>query len=359
MIVYSTKDDKHGRSRMGRPSSEIEGEMQGPDLSFVEPARRAEVARRIAEVEEYLRAPGTAAAEKAATRLGLGLSAFRLLVREWKRNHRPEKLSGATHRRCVSRRPNKPTFAQLSLIRGTEASMPDDVLLEKVITQIYANAQSFGAPMPSRPTVRTYASSFRRERLAGIPAGVGIEIDHCAVDVPVSWEGKAVLPIATLVLDLERRCVLGVALDPVRPGPHTTAAALLDAVSRIETGSADRTHAVPIQIERDGRPEWDELFDVVDTHGLTRSGGEAERLHGGIRTIRLLGKNAHGVRFKARTTHRKPEDRIGSGFASDVDDALQFLRSRLIRSGAGGPLAGLTEPVKAALAFDLKRLTLE
>ncbi|MDY0957767.1 hypothetical protein SOM26_03615 [Sphingomonas sp. CFBP8993] len=333
--------------------------MQDPDLSSVEPARRAEIARRIAEVEEYLRAPGAAAAERAAARLGLGLSSFRLLVRVWTRSHRAEDLSGATHRRSVSRRPDAPTMAQLSLIRGTEASMPDDVLLEKVVAQVYANAESFGAPMPSRPTVRAYASSFRRERLAGVPAGVGIAIDHCAVDVLVSWKGKAVLPIATLVLDLERRGVLGVALDPVRAGPRTTAAALLDAVSRIEASAAVRADAVPIEIERDGRPEWDELLDVVEAHGLTRSGGEAARLPGGLRTIRLLGKDVAGVRFKARTTHRKPEGRIGEGFASDVDDALQFLRSRLIPSGIGGPLAGLTEPVRTALALGLKPLTLD
>ncbi|MWC43235.1 hypothetical protein [Sphingomonas carotinifaciens] len=333
--------------------------MQDPDLSFVEPARRAEIARRIAEVEEYLRAPGAAAAERAAARLGLGLSSFRMLVRVWTRSHRAEELSGATHRRSVSRRPDAPTIAQLSLIRGTEASMPNDVLLEKVVAQVYANAESFGAPMPSRPTVRAYASSFRRERLAGVPAGVGIAIDHCAVDVLVSWEGKAVLPIATLALDLERRGVLGVALDPVRAGPRTTAAALLDAVSRIEAGSAARADAVPIEIERDGRPEWDELLDVVEAHGLTRSGGEAARLPGGLRTIRLLGKDVNGVRFKARTTHRKPEGRIGEGCASDVDDALKFLRSRLIRSEIGGPLAGLTGPVRTALALDLKRLTLD
>lgn len=330
--------------------------MTTPDLSFVDPERREEIGRRIAEVEAYLKAPGRAAAERSAARLGLGMTSFRNLVRIWTKGHNAEELSGAKRRRSGPRRSDALSPAQVAIIRGTEAGMPDDVLLEAVVKEIYANAGSLGASMPSRPTVRAYAASFRRDRLAGVPAGVGIAIDHCAVDVLVSWRGMAVMPIATLVLDLEARGVIGAALDPVGAGPRTSAFALLDAVSRIERSAEEPNGEVPVEIDRDDRPEWRGLFDVLEANGLRRSGRDGERLQAGLRTIRLVGKEVGGVRFKARTTHRDPSGRIGSGFAADVDEAQQFRRARLIRSTTGGPLARLTEPVRTSLALDLKRL---
>lgn len=325
------------------------------DLSLVDPERREEVARRIVEVEEYLKAPGRVAAELAAARLGLRISMFLNLVRTWKNDPRAERLAGATRRRSTPRRTDGPTPAQLAVIRGTEAEMPDDMLLGRVVKQIYANADSLGAAMPSRPTVQAYAAKFRRSRLAGLPSGVGIAIDHCAVDVPVRWRNATVMPLATVVLDLESRRVIGATLDPVAPGPRTTALALLDAVARIERVADEPTGEIPVEIDRDSRPEWSELLRIVDANGLNRSGRDAERLPGGMRTIRLMGKDVNGVRFRARMTHKAPEERIRTGFAAEIHDAQQFVRARLIGSTTGGPLGRLTERVRTTFALDLRR----
>jgi len=329
-----------------------------PDLSLVDPDRRTEIARKIEVVENFLKEPGRRSAEAHAAELGIGVTQFYRLVRVWSERKAPEALAGAIRRRGGYRHPKGLDDAQLALVRGTEAGMADEPILERVLNRIYQHAATMGAAMPSRPTVRAALAAARRHRLQGLPAGAGLAIEHCVVDMRVPWKGTDTMPIATLLLDLEHRAVIGLALDPVGGTPTSTAAALLDGLKRIgETAASDaKAVALPISIDRDGDIGWPDLFARLDRHGLIRSGRDLKAMPRGTRTTDLLGKDLRDVRFRPRAIHTPPEERRGSGGVIDLRAAEEHVRSKLIVISDDAPLSRLSRSMRHALYDDLSTL---
>ena len=330
--------------------------MPSPDLSMVEPDRRPEVARRIQVVESFLKAPGRRAAEAHAAQLGLGVTQFYQLVRVWSEKKQPQEMAKAQRRRQGYRHAKGLNDAQLALVRGTEAGMPDDAVLERVLDRIYVHAAAMGTALPSRPTVRAATAAARRERLAGRPAGIGLAIDHCAVRMAVPWEGVSVTPVATLVLDLERRRVVGAALSAMMGDPGSTRLALLDALGRasdVQDAELDET-PLPIEMHIDEAPGWRDLITVLGRNGMLRTGHDLDRLPGGRRTIALVGKDVNGIEFMARTTHRPPHKRHGVGGVVDLDEAEGFVRRRLIGPQDDGALSRLSRATRDRLRDELR-----
>ncbi|MBD8736239.1 hypothetical protein [Sphingomonas sp. CFBP 13706] len=332
--------------------------MPSPDFSMVEPERRPEVARRIQVIESFLKSPGRRSAAAHAAQLGLKISHFYRLVRIWSERKQPQEMAKATRRRSGYRHAKGLDDAQLALVRGTEAGMPDDAVLEHVLKRIYGHAEAMGIAFPSRPTVRAAAAAARRQRLAGRPAGVGLVIDHCAVRMAVDWKGTSVAPIATLVLDLERRMVVGAALSTSMGNARSTCLAMIDALGRV---AADQdvfpaSARLPIEMDIDEAADWQDLIAALERHGVQRTGSDLPRLPGGRRTVALLGKDVNGIGFMARTTHRPPETRCGIGDVVDLEEAQDYVRAKLIGPQDDAALSRIPKTSRDALRQELRTL---
>ncbi|MBV1692158.1 hypothetical protein KRR38_31965 [Novosphingobium sp. G106] len=198
------------------------------DLTFVEPARRAEVSRRIEAIERFIAKPGRAAAEAEAAKLGLRHAQFYNMVRAWRASPRPEVVAGAG-----ASRPKPTRFKQdqlklmADIISDSGRARPN-----LIVDRIMAKAHTLGIAMPDRCTIGLHVRRTRPSLLTDdIKAGFELLVDHTVLDMPVNFgDGTPRRPLATMVIDVTAEAIIGLTISAKTPNPASTPKALLDSI---------------------------------------------------------------------------------------------------------------------------------
>lgn len=299
---------------------------EGPDLSFVDPDRRTEVTRRIRLIEQFVRSPGRRNAEKAAAELGIGVFRFYKLVRIWREESRPERLTDVRRNRRRTDRIDQRIRAILRQIEKEHPTAPA-TRIEKIAT--VATKQQ-GLSLPSSPSVRSFIQKIRVARASTSPIGSGLAIDFCAIAVTVPLNGSSTLPVAAFVIDKECSMIVGLALS-IRPDATTAARALLDCFQngRLDDHRMKEPGQLEVTLNTTAEDGWSALVDVLSESGLRPH----TKLQKKITSLRLakatFGEKIGGVRLRPNATAKEPEERRASGLSLSIEVAETMLRSRL------------------------------
>ncbi|MBX9860501.1 MAG: hypothetical protein K2Y20_13070 [Sphingomonas sp.] len=328
------------------------------DLSFVAPHRRDEVLRRIAVLEQFAAKPGRAAAQRGASKLGLGMTQFYRLAKVWLKHRKPERLAGA-----ATARPRK-TFATPEQIRFVELAVSDRPhdSVAGIASCAVEMAASAGVPMPSINSVRKIVEMKRVARVApnSPAAGADVVVATCAIDVPVvAVDGSLTMPVATMViLALPKPRVLGLVLSFESGRAATVACALIGVCNSSRTPS-QATMPV-IAIERGRGPNWSELFHVIAAAGaeIRPMGARAHSVMNDA--VALLGRKPAGFRLVPDVTAkpvnlRRPRLAAGATPLS-LTDAESLVRGRLVVASPSVAPPGLIEEAAQDLARRLHHI---
>lgn len=314
------------------------------DLAFVAPHRRDEVLRRIGVLEEFLKRPGRAAAERSASQLGLGVTQFYRLASVWAKHRKPDMLAGSASARA---RTTRATSRQVELVEAACTERPDDNVAV-VASHAIALAAIAGVAMPSVNSVRKLVEMNRVGRVApNSPAfGADIVIATCAVDVAVSCDDHAAtMPVATFVIHTSPTpSVLGLALSLADGTVAAVARAIIDTKPAWTLASRPAPPIVAIETGRE--PGWRELVQAMAANGAQVLAMEP-RAHSVMNdAVALLGRKPAGFRLLPDLTSKPVGDRrprLPSGAtALTLVDAETLLRERLISPRPTAPTPGIS-----------------
>jgi len=322
------------------------------DLTFVDPDKREMVRRRIEVLEAFVAAPGRKAAEAAAAKLGMGVTAFYRLAKIWRGSHRPEDVADR-RRRMVRRSRTDPHV--LDIIRQTEKRNPGGSASSIAVLAAPA-VLAAGLPMVSKQAVRNVVQAVRRERLAGTAAGVGICIEFSAIEMGIEDRPQNELPIAALVVDMEIRKVVGIALGPA-PSARLAASALADALVNTEPAGI-REEDLPVVVDSLDDPSWRRLLDVLSDSPLRRLGLTRTRIEGGRLALTLQGRKLGGFNLMPGLVTRSASHNRASSYVSlPMEASAELLRSRIHAVPHEGALRRLTSAARRSLIENLDAVT--
>ncbi len=304
--------------------------MEKPDMTFVAPHRREEVLRRIEVLESYKGGPKTKTdAVAAATRLGIGLSQFYVLLKSWVALGRPELLAGASAPRA--RRTNA-TNAQIRLIERARRSAAG-ASSSTIAALALARAARAGIPMPSARTIRKI---IEMDQIGipprTLPPNADIVLLETVIDIPVRADVAtgAAMPIATLLIALHPVEVVAVALSMER-GDAVAARRAINGAMRSGHLIVPKTIAIP---DAD-TPEWTDL-----TMRLADAGFRVQQFRmPGTRTlnpaVHLIGRKPVGLRLVPGLNDKPAAQRRSTRHAGDqpidISEAERVVAARLVR----------------------------
>ncbi|MGZ8284160.1 MAG: hypothetical protein ACXWUZ_03750 [Allosphingosinicella sp.] len=307
------------------------------NLSLVPLHKRKEVRRRITAVKRYLADPRRPVAEREAAKLGVSIHSLHKLARAWRELGRPEALAGSGAPR---KRRDHLTVQQHEILDLAAQQLPG-ASLTRLGEQALAIAAGRKVAMPSLDAIRANLKRRLEHRIPPNSYAIGADfaVEHCAVGLPVDdGSGRAVMPIATLVIDVDTHEVRGVVL----------------AISGVEAASVG---LAVVEAFKDGFPTGQGCRPVMAFE--TFSGEDWERLEvllaelpSDIRSSRrlrpgrlnlataLLGDRHKGVWLRPRLTARPPEARVATipkgGTLLTLEAAELYLRERWMAP----PIAG-------------------
>jgi len=326
------------------------------DFSFVDPSRLAETRRRVAVLIDYENANGTEDLDGALARLGIGKPNFYKLLRAWREHQRPELLPGASARHFKG---TKLSLRQQEIVASANAELGAGTSATRVAEHARAAMEAENVHVPSDATMRLWIRRLRTEAARGSPAGSGLAVDHCALELAVPQGAAGTAPIATFVLDLEHRAVLGCALTAGMPGPGTVVRAMLDALDAIGRVGAGEG-PVYFAIATDGDDRWSQLLYVLRDAGLRLASTKTASLRAGKVVTATIGMMAGGLKFRVRSTHMPPAARKPHGAVQTLADAEAMVRARLAGDVSGSsPLARLDQRSRDMLRSKLEALAAE
>jgi len=326
------------------------------DLTFVDPARREEVSRRIGVLLEFERTRGAdrQAVRKAIQALGGSRASFYYLLAAWRRHGRAELLPGGVGR---YHRGSTLNPEQRDLIQRVEEKLGVSASPTRIAREAKRQADALGIELQSENTLRSYITRAREERLVGTAGGEGIAIDHCAIELAVPGEHGDTAPIGSFVLDLQTRSALGCSLTNGQAGPRTAAAALLDALGRVERSDGEAAHPkLTLKIDRD--PLWQPLITALKTAGFDVHVERGARLKAGRTVTATIGRIAGKLKFHSALTGRPASERRPWGDAIPLDEAQALVRARLTSGRSGlSPLSCLSMDARDRLVRQLTEMT--
>ena len=328
-------------------------------LSFVDPARRVIVRRRIEVIKEHLALDRSTIAdgETAAAKLGLSLPSFYRLIRIWKGGQDArvvERLAGSDPRR-KGRRPHPGD----DFVKRTLATLPPGRPVARDAAAIQASARLAGVELRSLAGLVFLIRDLRAS--ADLPrqeVGYATFVDHVALELPVHGPTATAMPIATVLGSVAAGTLSSALLGLEVPGPAQVARLLAQAIRTtaiIEASGSGRTR---IGIDGTFDPTWRELYELLDRRGIDRVGEDRERLRGAQLGHTLLYPRMMGIRSQTRAINVVPEQRLPPDRRSlrntlDVEYAQEFVEECLASAGTVAPIA-LPGPLPTLLA-DLER----
>lgn len=250
-------------------------------LAFVAPERRRLVEDRLETIVEYclLDHPTMEQTRRAAARIGVTTAGFYRLVSVWRRAGDPAVLDGAAGPRSG---PRTSPHNDEGFVRTTLDELPTGRTVERDVEDVMLAAERAGRRVRGRSTLRRLITELRAEQAVRSGNCSGVLIDHAALVMPVSADGGLpVMPVATLVVDTNRRSILAIrlAIDP--PSAATIPAALGRAAA---DGAFVRDPAPPSDLTyvRGSSRDWDELERRLSSIGIRVRGSRLSMIRGGL-----------------------------------------------------------------------------
>jgi hypothetical protein len=281
------------------------------DLSRVEPRRRDAVRRRIMALEEYdaLRYRKSVDMDRLRKPLGISSPHFYKLWQSWRTLRDPVLLQGGNPKPRI-----RDVVEDERFVRDIMEEVPRDRSTEAKVLEIERVAKERGVRTRSRSALRRLVRRIDEESTAfpllESPDGL-IGLDVTAVELAVDDEGSAKLPLATVILHPRTGMVLSARLSLGRPSPATVADGLarwLDVVaSKPAQRDGTRIDAMIFPFARG--IEWNDLWSVLDHHGIGRSERRDIPVLPGSVVAGSMGRRILDIEARPRMTRRAPEDR--------------------------------------------------
>lgn len=312
------------------------------DLTFVAPDRRDEVRRRIAAVERFIAAPGRAAAEAAASDLGLRAAQFYNLVRAWRESGLPEAIAGRSAPRNRSPGIDRRLLDLIDKVVVGNGRAP----ASDIIGHVAREARASRIPLPDPGTL---ALNVRRKRPLLLTEEVrsmyDLVVDHTVLDLPVDFGGGVRRPLATLAIDVAADAVVGLAISPATPSSAATAAAILDALRR-GTRHGHFTPTKPrIGIVARSPEEASNVIALLRRYSLHATCRLTGAHGGGLIAETVLGIKHAGIRLRQRLVWYENSRRwivlAPGAMPLTPKEAVALARGRLLDSRATTVFAGL------------------
>jgi len=301
------------------------------DLSFVEPALRAEVLRRIEVIEEFSRSRGPAARSKAREALGVNDHQIYLLSRAWTARRRAEDITTRATRRS---RPSSLSPELLAMIDKVADQKPSASIVE-IAAEVEQLAADAGLSPPSYPTVNKYVrerkAATRRATLGAM--GNDLLIDVTVVDIPVDSEGERIRPQFVVVADGPGARLVGLSGTTGMLSAAEVARALVTVVAgdlELLGVDSDRHDPSPVSISMPYMlaPGWDRLSVALRDAGAELALHELKASTCGAVAATLFGTTWGGYKLRPRLVGRKPDRRPAPDLkraAVPIEEAVDYL----------------------------------
>lgn len=279
--------------RLGRMTQDTDFSAD-PRWQMLPLARRIAAMTRLRVMVQYddNSNPTEADALDAAHRLGVTLSQFYRIRRQWLRNRSimdllPYGMPGTTRKPKISEAVEEALKSLISDIVSTEGIRRPAEILRRVQAR-----WSLDEVLPSHMTVRKRIAETLgdlenvagglRQIHPGIPPsalematayGSVLVVDHVALACFVSSEGGPVRPFATLAIDLFTSSIAGAYLSFGAPGPLQTDAALRDADRRSQQAASSSAESVKphLVLTVDVSAGWSRMIADLELFGYTTS----------------------------------------------------------------------------------------
>lgn len=326
-----------------------------PDLTFVDPHKRALVAERIKAVKRFNENPGRATAEREAKALGISAGRFYLVVKAWNTYRDASRLPGANRHRMTNRVPEEIRQEIARLV----AADPD-LIPERVIEKVNEFSVARSLTPLSAPTIADELNRQRRGHLPILEQNVNYALDHCHLAIPIKGKSQHLSVTLTAVINVKQGAIVGLALTLDEPTVHSSASAVCHAANLglLRSGTS-------ILIDRPDSPQWRQLLQLLSDVGISAEGETLEkdaffhdrgmlRKRGNGRLLRAInGRYIGGYPMTVRTmgSRRKPAplERAGAP-ALSLKEAERLVRSRVVAEDPLQPEGELSR-----LATKLKR----
>lgn len=275
---------------------------KGIDLSGVDPARRAEIRRRVEVVRAYLEisAPSLADDRRHAGALGLGVAQFMNLVRIWREHRQASALPGARIRRDRGRW--TPVIGEdvEAIVRAVIDQLGADANPTAIQREVEARCGGAGLRPPSIDTTRARVLAARGDGVSETAAIHSAVLDHVALGIPVAGpQGRTGVPVLSFVANQGSGYVIGHAVSLHPPSPQGAARALLSSLD----GSKEVEVEWPLSMAVDATPGWRSLLDVLSRHGVIRTGRSGAPVPCGVAAKTLFGSALGGIPIRQRLVH--------------------------------------------------------
>ena len=325
------------------------------DLSGVVPGRRETVRRRMAALDEYdgLRKRTWQDLARLSEPLGLAPASFHRLWRSWRSVRDPLALQGVTRSRGLRNATGDGDY-----VRDLLRDIPPGASIEQDVLAIERLAGEQDVTVRSRSALRRLVREIREESarlpLADAPDDL-IAVDMVPIELAVTANGTAMLPLATLILHPRSGTVLAAALSLGEPSPALAASALagwLDGMPTADAGTRVRHLLIPGTHD----PAWHDLFRVFDRHGIDRRGPNGRRLPAGPIAIDSVGRTLLGLDVRPRMVHRRPEDRRPLTRSARITEPLSLAEAQIAVDEriASAPACPLIIADRSAIVIELK-----
>lgn len=193
--------------------------MEHPDLSGIDPLRRAEAQRRIGILDHYLaiRSPTVADTDAHATNLGVSVAQFYKLVRAW-RIHRNPNLIGVGRRMGPRSRSDGIAVEVKQIVTDVLDEIGADAAHEGIFQMVDQRCKDAGFATPSHGALWTYAMDNRATQPTRMNEAKRVLVARFWAKLPTIHVGELIFPEVVVALLLPERFILGsdVSCDPGR-----------------------------------------------------------------------------------------------------------------------------------------------
>lgn len=334
------------------------------DLSFVEPALREEVLRRIVLLEEFIGTRGPAARRKARRELGLSDWQLNNLAKAWRSRRRAEDITLRATKRSKPSSVHPDVLAMIAAVTDEDPSQQTRVIAQRV----EAMAQEAGHVPPSYPTVSRYV----RERLAESGGaiitrlGCDLAVDVIVSDIPVRTPmGGGVRPHLVTVIDgrTPRLVSLAGTVGTVTPADLARGLerAVQSALDAPESNAAPVAQPFSISLPMLGSLDLGPLVHAIEEAGIMVETRSPSDMPVAKLATALLGVSIAGYRLRPRLVGR-PEKARASTHAriepAPLDEAIDYIATMAEegREPRPSPLSRLRPDILTKLALSLRRV---
>lgn len=247
-------------------------------LAFVSPERRLTVERRLHALRIYdaLEHPTPVDAMVAADELGVTRAGFEWILKAWRAKRDPTALEGVSGGTTAARA----VRGDERFIRGAFAALPAGRPLEQDAADIRRQATESGVSIRGVGSLRRMLTLLRAERDAAC-AATRIVVDHVVLEMPVEVDdGDApVMPVASVVADVQAGALLSVTLDLYMPNAASIAKALARAAARGAFVAADGPTTIGFDVGADD--SWTRITRALASNGVRVVPGRSNGIRGG------------------------------------------------------------------------------